>query len=490
LPGYDFVSDVRSANDGNGIDPNPTDPGDPLTSWHGTHVAGTIGAESNNAVGVAGVSWGATILPVRVLGFGGVGTTFDIFQGVRWAAGLIDAPGRPVAGVPRAQVINLSLGCADCFQSTAQTLFNEVYAAGVVVVAAAGNDGVPVPSYPASYDHVVSVSAVDRFLARAPYSNFGPRVDVAAPGGSSWSEDGILSTSAEDSMEGLQYVYETKQGTSMAAPHVAGVVALMKDVCPTLGPAHVEAFLQLGWMTDDLGVVGRDDRYGWGVIDALASVETAGARCDQPIPGILSVGPGRLDLDPSVVATAVLTASRSGDGDLPPVTFTKSADWLTVTEGEEVDPATKLGTYTVAVDPTADPAVVSTGAYSGSVTFAAGEQQVVTVPVTMRVGGGISADAGHIYFYLYDTESNLLDVRPADPSGGAYRYSFRVSPGSYFVVAGSDSSGDDIPLDPGESCGMYPAVIVANGDRAALDFTVGFDEACAAGPASVSPRWP
>ena len=131
---------------------------------------------------------------------------------------------------------------------------------------------------------MISVAAVDLNRNPAPYSNFGDHVDVAAPGGDTSVDrnadgyaDGILSTLADDSVSPLAFVYAFYQGTSMATPHVAGVLALMRSVNPTISPATVDALLAQGKLTEDLLAAGRDDQTGWGLIDARAAVVAAGA---------------------------------------------------------------------------------------------------------------------------------------------------------------------------------------------------------------------
>ena len=198
LPGYDFIGDMLVANDGGGRDGDPSDPGDWITSaenasgyfagcgvsdssWHGSHVAGTIGAASNNGFGVAGINWVSKIVPVRVLGKCG-GYNSDILDGMSWAAGLT------VAGVPAnanpAKVINLSLGGSGACGATQQTVINSIVAAGTTMVVAAGNSDDDAAGYnPASCNNVVSVAATGPSGERASYSNYGSVVDIAAPGG-------------------------------------------------------------------------------------------------------------------------------------------------------------------------------------------------------------------------------------------------------------------------------------------------------------------
>ena len=159
VPGYDFISSAARALDGDGIDDNPDDPGDRdlggSSSFHGTHVAGTIAADSNNQIGVAGVAWQTRLMPLRVLGKGG-GSTFDIIQAVRFAAGL-DNNSNTLPS-QRADIINLSLGGTFSSQSE-QTTYAEAIAAGVIVIASAGNESTSLPSYPAAYDGVIGVAA-------------------------------------------------------------------------------------------------------------------------------------------------------------------------------------------------------------------------------------------------------------------------------------------------------------------------------------------
>src|SRR5215212_1415542 len=198
VPGFDFVADVPTANDGSGRDNNPSDPGDWVTnadtqtaaftgctvensSWHGTHVAGTIAANSNNGVGVAGINWNARILPVRVLGKCG-GFLSDIADGTRWAAGL------PVSGVPAnpnpAKVINISIGGPGACSATYQNAINSVVAAGAIVVVAAGNESDDAStSEPGNCNGVITVGATAIDGWQSSYSNYGPTVDIRAHGG-------------------------------------------------------------------------------------------------------------------------------------------------------------------------------------------------------------------------------------------------------------------------------------------------------------------
>jgi serine protease len=283
LPGYDMISDAGIANDGNGRDSNPADTGDATaanecgagrparsSSWHGTHVAGTVAAVTNNGVGVAGVAYNAKVVPIRVLGKCG-GFTSDIADGMIWAAGG-SVPGVPNNPNP-ADVLNLSLGGGGSCDATSQAAINQAVSLGATVVVAAGNSNQNVSgSTPANCNNVVSVAAVGRNGGRAVYSNFGNLVDVAAPGGdqSTGTSDGVLSTLNSGSGAPAGSVYRYYQGTSMAAPHVAGAAALLYSLTSNIAPAAVESILKSTARNFPSSCSGC----GAGIVDAAAAVAT------------------------------------------------------------------------------------------------------------------------------------------------------------------------------------------------------------------------
>jgi len=280
LAGYDFISDTAVSNDGNGRDSDASDPGDWVaagecgsgqpaenSSWHGTHVAGTIAALTNNGTGVAGVAYGAKVVPVRVLGKCG-GYTSDIADGIIWASG------GTVSGVPaiaaRAQVINMSLGGSGACDTTTQNAINSARSRGTVVVVAAGNESQNASnSNPANCAGVIAVAATNRSGGRASYSNYGTIVDVAAPGGDTGA--GILSTLNAGTTSPGADSYASYMGTSMATPHVAGVVALMLAKNPGLTPDDVEARLKSSTRPFPASCSGC----GTGIVDASAAVDAA-----------------------------------------------------------------------------------------------------------------------------------------------------------------------------------------------------------------------
>ncbi|MSR99624.1 S8 family serine peptidase [Arthrobacter sp. BL-252-APC-1A] len=252
LPGYDLMSDPDMARDGDGRDPGPRDEGDwsdgsacPArgSSWHGTHVAGTVAATANNGQGISGVAPEAKIVPVRVLGDCG-GYLSDISDAIIWAAGG-ELPGIPVNANP-AGVLNLSLGGVSTCSYAMQSAVDFANSRNSVVVVSAGNDGGPAANMvPANCQGVIAVGATGPDGQRAYYSNHGPEVDIMAPGGnmSLGDEAGILSTLNFGQTSPTLESYAFYQGTSMAAPHVAGAAALMLAVSPGMTPAQVEARL-------------------------------------------------------------------------------------------------------------------------------------------------------------------------------------------------------------------------------------------------------
>ena len=294
LPGYDFIIDTAVSNDGTGRDSNAQDPGDAVlagacgggqptmdlaSSWHGTHVAGTIAAVSNNGSGVAGVAYNAKVVPVRALGKCG-GYTSDIANGVVWAAGGL------VSGVPSnanpARVINLSLGGSGACDATSQNAINSARSRGAVVVVAAGNGNADASGFtPANCAGVIAVAATNRSGGRAYYSNYGSVVSVAAPGGDMRysAANGILSTlNAGATVPGADN-YAYYQGTSMATPQVAGVAALMLSKNPALTPNDVAARLK----SSERPFPSSCSQCGSGIVDARAAVDAAGG--GMPTPG-------------------------------------------------------------------------------------------------------------------------------------------------------------------------------------------------------------
>jgi hypothetical protein len=306
--GYDFVSQTTTLaiegftqptcdgmpvttidGDGDGPDPDPTDPDDledTGTCWqhsqqgdHGLWTAGIIGELGNNATDGTGINWTVKIRPVRVLGITGSGTLFDIAQGFLYAAGLpaTGANGAMVQASTRSPIINASFGG----YSAGSTLRNAVAAAvnaGSLIIASSGNDGVDIPTFPASYPGVMAVSAVGPDGNIASYSNAGTYVSVAAPGGD-WRQDVNFNNgdTGGDWVWGRWWDFTTNTatflpavGTSAAAPHTTGVAALLLAQTPGLSATALRQRIEQ-FATRPLGA-GRNDNYGWGIVNAYAAL--------------------------------------------------------------------------------------------------------------------------------------------------------------------------------------------------------------------------
>lgn len=478
--GYDFVN-LLMGMDGDGPDPDARDPGG---SFHGTHVAGTIAAITNNGTGVAGVAPGVRIMPIRVLGRGGGGDAFSILNGLAWAGNQSMLPGASPPG-RSVDVLNLSLGGLFPCSIQWQDAINTLRSRGVIVVAAAGNDNTSRPTSPASCSGVVSVSAVNQNADHAIYSNCGSTVDVAASGGEMGPESatlfapfnsatckgprgrvapyssGVLSTHASGGAGTgfpISANYSPMAGTSMAAPHVAGVAALMKSVHPGLTPAQFDQLLSSGQLTRDLGPPGRDDFFGHGLIDARKAVEAArNLAGGAPAPAVLIVEPATVDFG-EVNDRLTIRLRKAGSGPLTLTNANPDQPWLqSLTAQSGVTPE-GFGDYELRINRQGLPP----GQYQGTLglTTMPVSQAPVALQVSMRVGQPqVRGDAGLLYLLLIDGfTGQIIDFLAGTGSQG--RYTFEIPglvPGEYLLVATSDNDFDRWICDAGEFCGFFPS---------------------------------
>lgn len=282
ITGYDFISDATNAGDSNGWDSDPSDADDwdatDDSSWHGTHVSGTAAATADNGTGVAGVAPKASIEPLRVLGHSG-GAESDIIAAITWGAGL------SVSGVPTnahpADVVNLSLGGSGACSVSLQSAIDAAVAAGTAVVVAAGNSGTDLSgTFPANCNNVIRVVATTYEGTLASYSNYGSSTaaaTIAAPGGSGESgtdaTDWITSTWNSGTTTPGSQSYAGMVGTSMAAPHVSGVIALLRTVDSTLSVSELTSLITEH--ANALSSTCSTSVCGAGIVDAAASVAAA-----------------------------------------------------------------------------------------------------------------------------------------------------------------------------------------------------------------------
>ncbi len=390
--GYDFVSNTTMARDGDGRDADPSDPGDSYngggSSWHGTHVAGTIAAVTNNNNGVAGVAYDAKILPVRVLGSGG-GYSSDITDGIVWAAGG-NVAGTPVNNHP-AQVINMSLGGAGACGSLYQNAINQAVSLGAVVVVAAGNSAVDVSgATPANCNNVISVAATTSSGNRASFSNYGALIDVAAPGVN------ILSTHNTGYASPGGDSYSTMSGTSMAAPHIAGVAALVYASGIATSPAAIESRI----VNTARAFPGSCYGCGSGIADANAAVGGGGTgENESPISQINGPYQGSIN--------SAVSFSSAGTFDPDGTISTYSWDFG---DGNTSNQANPLHTYS------------SEDTFNVSLTVTDNKGATATTNTTASIGNntsvldkgipvnGLSANTGQSVDYTFEVPTNASDL--------------------------------------------------------------------------------
>jgi serine protease len=500
---YDFVSDDNDATD---INYNNN-------VFHGTHVAGIIGALTDNNTGVASSGGGrdglhcVRILPLRVLGEDGTGLSTDIADAIEYAAGIavdghqLDNP---------VDVINLSLGGTN-INNNENLLPNAIklaYEQGVVIVAAAGNNGDSTPFYPAAYEEVISVAAVDITATRAYYSNFGNTIEIAAPGGdfnydfnfdstvSNYRPDGVLSTTL--TLKDGSYIdgYAFMKGTSMAAPHVAAAAVLVKQALDEngetdLSPNRIRQILRETAI--DLGVEGRDDYYGHGLLNVYTAVERARGTSKDTLGPVLF--PFTENLQSKLIRLKGENPSSSFSlrsiGDLEPITIesieTRSGGtWLEYdfTEGSvSADPGLNVEVR-IKTDPEVYPdanewlkdgnTYLETLEVEWSRDGIAGSEYVY---IMYNVNGfpGDPVDVGTVYVSAIDASTNTARATTATTADKGYRYTISNIPGGgYYIGASTDKDGDgnrfDDDLDQQECYGFF----MSNDTRKKLYLEAGF----------------
>ena len=450
--GYDFITDTKSSGDGNGFDGDPKDEG---TSFHGSHVAGIIAAEADNMKGIAGLAYDAKIMPIRVLGVQDTGSSSDIAQAILYAAGLENTSGNSL----RADIINMSFG-SEAQSATVKAALDKAYAQGLILIAAAGNIATDSAFYPAAFENVIGVGAVSNDKKRSSFSNFGINLDLVAPGGTGSGsatfdgfQDAILSTVGANN-------YSEYIGTSMAAPHVSAVAALIKQLMPSLNGENFKAALDAGYLTQNLTTSTADinNFYGKGLIDAAKSVNWA--KGNVIMPGILSVYPTQFGFI-GANTKAELSLTNPSDSVITITSIVEQESWLEITAKDDVDDISKLGNYLVEVNL----ALASLG--QGIITInyeidnGPAQQQIINVFISRASQGDPSV--GNLYVSLYKEEDILNGVYqqaygiPATLTNGAYEYCFNyVEPGRYLLTASTDNDGDRLPFDKGEAVGSFP----------------------------------
>ena len=450
LPGgYDFAP-FESSADGDGNDPDPTDHS-PVSGSHGTHVATTITAlnDGNNING-----FGVHVVPFNVFGNSGGAYVSDTIAAMLYAAGLSNESGTIYSGSVPIRVINLSLGstggsCGSSYRNSIQ----DVTDAGLTVVSSSGNEAVEAPGaygYPASCDNVISVGSVDPLNNRAYYSTYNDMVDIVAPGGTSGTDingdgqgDGIL---AFDGNENLA-VY---QGTSMSSPHVAGALAVLYGLKPEWTPIQMEAFINSGYLTDDIGIEGRDDEYGIGMLN-LSKGFTA------LIDGGLdftyaTITPGSFNFGYTDTEKTI-SLNKIGTGDLSVNGLAASDSSLVDITPVEVD-SSGFGTYKV----TLVRGDVPDGSYQSSISASISDDTTVNVTFIYSIGEERQRpDIGYTYLLLIndDGEAEGGWYVQLGPEGVSFEVD-NIPNGSYYWLFSTEIDDDNYVGSYGEMVETYP----------------------------------
>ena len=449
--GYDFAP-ASDSSDGDGPDPDPTDH-NPASGSHGTHVATTINAlnDGNNING-----FGVNVVPFNVFGNSGSAYSSDVIGAMLFAAGLSNETGTFYTGAVPIRVINLSLGSSggSCGGSYTNGI-SDVTAAGLTVVAASGNEAIEAPGvygFPASCDNVVSVGSVDPVNNRAYYSTYNDMVDIAAPGGTVGTDingdgqgDGILAFDGNESLANYQ-------GTSMASPHVAGAIAVLYGLKPDWTTVQMDAFINGGYLTDDIGPEGRDDEYGLGMLN-LSKAFTA------LIDGGLdftyaTITPGSLNFGYTDTERTI-TVNKIGDGDLSVTQIVPDNSSLASVSAVDVD-ASGFGTYRV----TLTRGDVPDGSYQSSITATISDETTTNITFTYAIGEERQRpDIGFTYLLLINDDGEsvggwYIDLRPEGVS-------FEVNDigiDSYYWLFSTEIDGDGYVGGYGEIMETYPEI--------------------------------
>ncbi|MCY7315683.1 MAG: S8 family serine peptidase [Rubrivivax sp.] len=477
--GRAFITRVANG-DGNTASGDDVSGAADKSNFHGTHVAGTVAAATYDGIGGAGTAPMAQLLPLRVFGATGGASTGDVIHAMLYAARLPNNSGTLPAR--RADVINLSLGSSRPCDAAYQDVVARVRAAGVLVVAAAGNDGRnelgdrAAVGQPFNCTGAIAVSALNAQRGVAHYSNTGIAIVLAAPGGDlrqsttgSGSPDGVYSDVGTFDAAGRRVPnFGPQQGTSMASPHVAGVLALMRYVNPALTVAQVDALLAQGALSDDLGTPGRDIDYGFGLVNAAKAVEAAlaanGAPPPPPPAGRVTALPSSIDFG-SLQSTAAFDLNLDAPGTESVVSIVSNNSAVTVT-ASSIDPATRRGRYTVTVNRSSlNP---NTTIYPQlTVSLAPARTLVVQLSVTRPTAGSSASggDLGPLYVLLINPETGNVE-RTVLAVRGSTGYTWTTTGWSFpsvQIVAGSDLDNDDLICQRGEACGAYPVLPAGRG---------------------------
>ena len=437
-----------TGNDGDGIDGDATDAtiiSQTNFQSHGTHVASTIAAKNNNYK-INGMA--VKVMPIRALPNKPYAASFQgILDSFKYAAGLTNSSGTLPSR--RADIINASLGGAPI---EICDFLTPILATGIIMVAASGNNYSSDNSYPASCPGVISVGAVDKDFKKASYSQYNANVDIVAPGGQvdfgdqngDGVADGVYAWGNGDQLISID-------GTSMAAPHVAGAIALMKFVQPDLTYDDVSSILASGGMTHDLGDVGRDNSYGHGVLDVAKSISSLANFNSANANTFGSLNQSTFDFG-TTVDSIEMKLSKYGTGSLKIIGLeADNTEGLSYSESTDSE---GFGDYTIVLDRVN----YENGTYHNAIYFKFNNNTYSRAYITYNVGPEPPIGSLEVaYIGLRDGTGEFISSKKINLISGTADFSFiDLKVGSYDIVIATDIDGDDTYCSTGEFCRFFP----------------------------------
>ena len=438
---------TTGGNDGDGVDTDATDAAWEYESYtsHGTHVASTIAAK-NNGYKINGMA--VKVMPIRVLpNRPYAGGLAGVLEGFKYAAGLPNSSGQ-LPSKP-ADIINASLGGAS---SEYCTFLDPILTTGIIFVAAAGNDGSSRKDHPASCPGVISVSATDKDFFRAPYSQYNASVDIAAPGGftefgdrnGDGVSDGVYAWGNQNELKAIQ-------GTSMASPHVAGAIALMKSVQPSLTYDDVSNILVSGGMTNDIGAVGRDDEFGHGALDVAKAISSLSNFNSSTANTFGSLNQARYDFGSSDVSVD-MKLSKYGTGNLK-VTGLAADNTAGLTYTSTVD-ENGFGDYVINLDRS----VYEDGTFHNAIYYQFDNNTYARAYITYNVGPEPPLGSLELALIgLRDSSGEYIQTARLDLTSGTADFNFTdLKEGPYDIIIVTDIDADDSSCTRGEFCRFFP----------------------------------
>jgi serine protease len=465
VPGHDFIDTFSLAADGDGRDSDPTDPGDGflgegLSSWHGTHMSAIAVGAQNDDYGISGIAPDCRVMHLRALGRGG-GFVSDVVAALDYGAGLGPDP----AGNTRSEplpIMNMSLGLVED-SAELRDACDRANNRGVLLVAASGNSGGAV-LFPAAYDSVVAVAAVNAELETTSYSNSGSKVELSAPGGilvrdaagDGWP-DGVLSAVYDETVFPPAFSHRALIGTSQSAPHVSAVAALMLSLDPSLTNTELRELLRSTAL--DVGTPGRDDANGDGLVQASKAVNAVLERLGTPRsdPPVLQLGMRSVRFV-GFESRVVIPVQNAGGGRLqiiasPSITEDLGVPWLSASLRQPV-PA-RPDTTIDALEITVDRSGLPDGRYWGVIRLSGISDVLTVIPVVMYVGTFPHVGRPLQVVAIDDVTGIPGRSMTATPDFG-WRYLLtNFTAGTYILKAGEDLDEDNTYCEPSDACGYY-----------------------------------